>query len=193
MDLILIFFRNSVGLMQGEVLSPILFSLYVNHFESEYLKSNCKSFDYGELNIFLLMYGDDMIISQSVEGLQNELNTLSNCARSWGLKVNIKKTKVVFRKNLRLYDYEKFHIDDSLIEIVNTFNYLGLHLNYNGKYRVAEKQLAEQGRKASFALSKQIKDMYLNVESTIFWFDTYISSILNYASEVWGMDKGVNI
>ena len=82
-------------------------------------------------------------------------------ARSWGLKVNIKKTKVVvFRKNLRLYDYEKVYIDDSLIEIVNTFNYLGLHFNYNGKYTVAEKQLAEQGRKASFALSKQIKDMY---------------------------------
>ena len=84
-------------------------------------------------------------------------------------------------------------IDDSLIEIVNTFSYLALHLNYNGKYTVAEKQLAEQGRKASFALSKQIKDMYLPVESTIFLFDTYISIILNYASEVWGMDKGINI
>ena len=80
--------------MQGEVLSPILFSLYVNDFESEFLKSNCKSFDYGELNLFLLMYADDMIIfSGSVEGLQNELNTLSNCARSWGLKVNITKNK----------------------------------------------------------------------------------------------------
>ena len=109
------FFRTSVGLMQGEVLSPILFYLHVNGFESEFLKLNCKSFDYIELNIFLLIYEDDMIIfSESVEGLQNELNTLSNCARSWGLKVNIKKTKVVvFRKNLRLYDYEKFYIDNS--------------------------------------------------------------------------------
>ena len=95
------------------------------------------------------------------------------------------KTKVVvFRKNVRWYDYEKIYIDDSLIEIVNTFNYLGLHFNYNGKYTVAEKQLAELERKAWFALSKQIKDMYLNVDSTIFLFDTYISSILNYASEV---------
>ena len=46
---------------------------------------------------------------------------------------------------------------------------------------------------ASSALSKQIKDMYLNVESIIFLFDTYISSILNYVSKVWVMDKGVNI
>ena len=35
--------------------------------------------------------------------------------------------------------------------------------------------------------------MYLNVESAIFLFDSYISSILNYASEVWAMDKGVNM
>ena len=67
-----------------------------------------------------------------------------------------------------------------------------MHFNYNGKYTIAEKQLAEHGRKASFALSKQIKDMYLNVEGTKF-LDTYISSILNYVSEVWVMDKGVNI
>ena len=40
------------------------------------------------------MYADDMIIfSESVEGLQSEINTLSNCTRSWGLKVNIKKNK----------------------------------------------------------------------------------------------------
>ena len=71
------FFITSIGLMQGEVLSPILFSLYVNDFESEFLKSNCKSFDYGELNLFLLICADAMIIfSENVEGLQNELNTL---------------------------------------------------------------------------------------------------------------------
>ena len=56
------FFRTSIGFMQGEVFSHILFSLYVNDCESEFLKSNCKSFDYGELNLFLLMYADDMII-----------------------------------------------------------------------------------------------------------------------------------
>ena len=31
------FFKNDIGLLQGEVLSPILFSLYVNDFEIEFL------------------------------------------------------------------------------------------------------------------------------------------------------------
>ena len=32
--------------------------------------------------------------------------------------------------------------------------------------------------------------MYLNVESSLFLFDTYIGSILSYASEVWGTQRG---
>ena len=35
------YFKSSLGLMQGEVLSPILFSLYVNDFEKEFISSNC--------------------------------------------------------------------------------------------------------------------------------------------------------
>lgn len=33
------FCKNSIGPLQGKVLSPILFSLYVNDFEMEFLRS----------------------------------------------------------------------------------------------------------------------------------------------------------
>ena len=32
------YFLNKIGLMEGEVLSPILFNLYVNDFELEFFK-----------------------------------------------------------------------------------------------------------------------------------------------------------
>lgn len=56
------FFKNNVGLMQGEVLSPILFALYVNDCEMEFINNNCKAVELKELSLFLLMYADDMVI-----------------------------------------------------------------------------------------------------------------------------------
>lgn len=34
------YFSNDMGLMQGEVLSPLLFAFYVNDFEINFIKNN---------------------------------------------------------------------------------------------------------------------------------------------------------
>ena len=66
------FFMSNVGLLQGEVLSHMLFSLYVNDFESKVLKNGTViSLCLRDLNLFVMMYADDMFIfSESVEELQ---------------------------------------------------------------------------------------------------------------------------
>ena len=162
------YFSNVQGLMQGEVLSPILFSLYMNDFEMNFLRSGCIPVECLDLNLFLLMYADDLVIfSETVVGLQTQLNSLEKYCKEWSLKINVQKTKIViFRNGGKLYDNEKFYIDDNTeIEVVNKFTYLGLFFNYNGKFTEAEKQLAMQGRKAAFALNKNINGLFLNNET----------------------------
>ena len=97
-------FASLAGVMQGENLSPVLFSLYLNDL-SEYLLSNHQSgitvmgnYDNLEmyLRIIVLLYADDtVIVSGSDKDLQNAIDDFNNYCQEWKLKVNISKTKVV--------------------------------------------------------------------------------------------------
>ena len=59
------------GLFQVEVLSSILFSMYVNDCEMQ-LSDNCPYIEVQMLNLFLIMYADDMVLlPETPEGLQN--------------------------------------------------------------------------------------------------------------------------
>jgi hypothetical protein len=86
--------------MQGEPLSPILFSLYVNDFERCFIKDNCTSIDIQLINLFLLMYADDMIIlSETPEALEKNARLLEQLHEEWKLNVNVQKIKIVVFRN----------------------------------------------------------------------------------------------
>ena len=86
------FFKSDVGLLQGEVLSPFLFSLFVNDFEA-YLKQNTNaSLTLDQLSMYLLMFADDTVIfSESIEELRLSLNNLESYCNKWDVTVNIDK------------------------------------------------------------------------------------------------------
>ena len=66
-------------------------------------------------------------------------------------------------------------------------------LNYNGKYLKTQKHLSDQGRKAVFSLKSKVSSLNLNIVTQLNLFDTYISNILCYGSEIWGFHKASNI
>ena len=77
------FFEIDNGLFQGEILSPLLFAMYVNDCEMQFIVDNCPSIEIQDINMFLLMYADDMvIISETPEGLQTMLNSLAKYTKN---------------------------------------------------------------------------------------------------------------
>ena len=76
---------NNLGLLQGEVLSPIVFSLVINDFETYFVKiSPC---------FYCCMQMILVISSESVNGLQQMLNRLYEYSNQWGMQVNIENQK----------------------------------------------------------------------------------------------------
>ena len=94
------FFDCNVALMQGEALSPFLFSMYIN----ELVKNLCESIYLQDISLFLLMYADDtVLLSETAGGLQKMIDILHTYSTKWNLSVNTEKPKIVVFKNSAKY------------------------------------------------------------------------------------------
>ena len=66
------------GFKQSSVLSPTLFSIYVNDLANEINDMQC-GIDIDGLNIAIMLYADDIVLlSNSEAGLQSMLNKLND-------------------------------------------------------------------------------------------------------------------
>ena len=55
-------FYCSLGVRQGECLSPVLFSLFLNDIEEQFIRSGIEGVDTDMFKVFLLLYADDIVI-----------------------------------------------------------------------------------------------------------------------------------
>ena len=130
-----------------------------------------------------------IILAESEEELQKSLLVFQEYCDYWKLSVNIEKTKVmVFTKKRGNRNYD-FRINGSSIDEVDSYTYLGLLFNYNGKFTLAKKQLVGQAEKALYALYKKIRNISIPVDLQLKLFDALIEPILLYSCEVWGFEN----
>jgi len=121
------------GVKQGCLLSPLLFSLYLNDLH-DFLPGGLQI---GGVTIKVLMYADDIVLLSTCPiELQRMINSLSCYCDTWGLEVNLDKSKVmIFREGPRISRSLSFMYNNRDIEIVNQYQYLGMLLTYNMSYR----------------------------------------------------------
>ena len=80
------------------------------------------------------MYADDQVVfTKSPETLKSILHDIETYCTIWGLKINTNKTKaMIFEKGRQTY-YD-FYICNTLIDVVESFKYLGMTLFKNGNW-----------------------------------------------------------
>ena len=182
----------TLGVRQGECLSPFLFSMFLNDIEESFISNGADGIDVDSFKFFLMLYADDIVLfGNTHEELQDNLNTLSDYCNRWRLVVNDLKTKVViFRKGGTIPRNLEFVYQGNKIEIVNKFSYLGVVFTTGGSFANAQSTLSGQALKAIFKMNKYLyKFTSISVEHRIQLFDKLVTPILNYGSEVWGFQK----
>ena len=126
-------------------------------------------------------------MSTSQEGLQKSLDALNNYCRKWKLNINYKKTKcMIFSKGSNTGKNINFTINSKKIEISKEFKYLGITIkNINCSFTPTLADLSCKANRTIFALLSKLPFKIAPVKTMIKLFDTCISPILLYGSEVW--------
>ena len=190
------FFKTNCGVRQGENLSPLLFSIFLNDIEC-YLKDlGNRGLDFSTLHeemttmlkIIVLLYADDTIlISDDPAKFQKCLNDFANYCQMWKLNINTEKTKIVVFGSNSSCNYH-FTLNKINIELVSTYKYLGTYFSKSGTFLAARKHFAQQARKALYLVYKRTFNLNLPLDLMFKLFDHTILPILTYSSEIWGYE-----
>ena len=190
------------GVRQGENLSPLLFALFLNDLTS-FLSTNYDGLaslgndineqrSNNDLEIFqklcILLYADDTIIlAESPVQLQRALDGMDEYCHKNKLKVNETKTKIVFFSRGKIRKLPTFKFHDSKLEVVHSYTYLGVTFNYNGKLKMAQKDVYDKASRAMFGLIAKCRRLKLPIYIQMKLFDNVVKPIMLYGCDVWGL------
>ena len=184
-------FQARSGVKQGCPLSPTLFGLYLDDFEEGLLchaeAAALPRWQNGRA-VPPLFYADDQaLLAVTAAGLRHQLAYLERYCETWGLTVNIKKTKIVVYTTSHSPTDEQFRYDSTPVETVPEFRYLGVHLHSTHAFASAATFRAQAGRRAMHLLRRRLAENGLCCPIlSMRLFKTYVLPVLSYGAEVWG-------
>ena len=181
-----------LGVRQGCLLSPLLFSLLVAEVAYQVAGGGRAGYQLvpGAQEIFALLFADDIVLlSLTPVGLQTQINNLKLAAESLGLTVNLNKSKIlVFRKGGYLGKSEQWHYGNQPIEVVNSYKYLGYTMTTKLSVEIPLAEFAGRAKNKILTIFKTLYKLGKIEPDTFFrLFDAQVKPMLIYASEIWGL------
>ena len=180
-------FRTTVGVRQGCLLSPTLFNIFLERIMTDALEEHESTVSIGGRVVSNLRFADDIDgLAGSADELSELIKKLDESCSSYGMEISAEKTKVMTNVHVKNLQSE-FKVKDNILQIVDKFIYLGATVADNG----SKTEILSRMAKAQSALSK-LKivwdDKNISVKSKIRLLRSMVISVFLYASESWTLD-----
>ncbi|CAG7733392.1 unnamed protein product [Allacma fusca] len=177
------------GVLQGETLSPTLFTLYLDEITMLLKNSNEKGAKLFATEIPILLYADDIVLmADSPQDLQTQIKIWIKFFKNNCLAVNMDKTKVVvFGRGRHLCKHD-FYYDGTKIEIVNNYRYLGVEFHRKGHFKLHQVNIMNKREAATNVLLNTLRSAKVqDIKIILRPFTTLVETIRLYGFPIWGM------
>ena len=177
-------FTTSSGVLQGCILSPHLFNLFLNAvlsmMQSEYGAT------IGGVLIENLAYADDIDeLANSTQELQAQADKLYDTTKPFGMEINASKTKVMVTTRRELDNPPIITIGGRQVETVDHFLYLGSLLSSDNCHSSDVKRRLALASSSFRRLANLWKSNHLSNKLKMRLFNSLVIPIVIYGCETW--------
>ncbi|KAJ4433366.1 hypothetical protein ANN_15625 [Periplaneta americana] len=135
-----------------------------------------------------LLFADECAIGAfSVNGLQKAINEINSFCKTWDLKINEKKSKVLICKKGNVHSKkEKWYVNKVPI-VCFRFKYLGVIIDSRGNWKLQNELALNKGKNALQAVDRCLnKWPNIGVKNSVNIYNALVESKILYNIEIWG-------
>lgn len=181
-----------MGILQGEPLSPLLFSLFVADLESYFRDRGTRGINIdGHNDVIMLLYADDLILlSDSEVDMNRKLLILEGYCSQNMLEVNTNKSRVVcFRTGGYAHSQNiSIFYKNNRLQVSKEYTYLGVTFTSSSLFLKNSGNIVRRAQTAIGAVMQLLvhsKSKSWEVKMTL--YNTIIINTLSYCSAIWSL------